>query len=129
MELKNAMKHLLITILILLPFTANAATYTQISLEYENLGVFYSERTYQWNALGLNDSNEWVNINSEVDWKVEENNLAGQTHTPVTIDENGLATLVSSWGRVNVAISYPKAVPPKPRYDWLNSILMLLRRK
>lgn len=113
------MRYLLALIFILIPIDTFAAKYSRLALEYESVGVFRENKTYQWKVLGLNKSNRWVDATKEVDWYVEPNPLDGQSHIPITINKNGLTTFKSKWGRANVSACYPKGCydkiePPVP---------------
>ncbi len=125
-----------ISFLLLLVSIVNcaAATYTDIKIEPEHVGVFYTNETQQFTALGLKSNGDWVDITAEVDWYVEENPLTDQTLTPgqvATIDEGGLATAVSDWGRINITACYPKGCGVKKADlpGWIPALNLLLYEK
>ncbi len=98
-------------ILLLLPIQAIADDYIALSVEPLDIGVFVENQTQQFHCFGKLPDGSWVNITNEVDWYVEEYPFEIQTipaSKTVSIDENGLATVLQSWGRVNVSACYPK---------------------
>lgn len=93
-------------ILFLTPTKGYCQNYSAIKVRPMDVGVFWNLKTQQFTARGLNASGAWVDITSEVSWKSSDPEI-------VTIDENGLATAVRSWGTVDITAIYPK-IPTKP---------------
>ena len=70
----------------------------------------------------------WEDITDKVDWYVEEYPFAIQTipaSETVSVDENGLATILESWGRVNVSACYPKGCGPGNEKDALRVLTII----
>ncbi len=88
--------------LLLLPSSGYSAGYSKILIEPEDVGVFWSVKTQQFVAWGLNDeSGDWDEITLDVGWESSDPGI-------VTIDETGLATAIQSWGKINIIATYPK---------------------
>ena len=80
-----------------------AADFVGIKMFPENVGVFTSDGKQQFIAFGVLATGSTVNITDQVDWVSSNNSI-------VTIDEKGLATIVSgkTSGQVKITCSYPK---------------------
>lgn len=80
-----------------------AQTFDSIRMFPKHIGIFTSVGTQQFVAYGIKAGQSPVNITKNVSWISSDNNK-------VTIDENGLATVVDgvTSGQVKVTCSYPK---------------------
>ncbi len=88
--------------------------YVKLTIEPHNVGVFYENKTQQFTAYGYTTSGEKIDITEKVDWYIDPKGYPHSPDQPVaagavaTIDETGLATVHSTWGRVVVYAAYPK---------------------
>lgn len=89
-----------------------ADEFVRIKIYPENVGVFTSVGDQQFVAFGIAANGSTTNITDRVSWESSDPSI-------VTIDENGLASLVDAGtravingtkqGYVNISCSYPKA--------------------
>ena len=111
-----------------------ADNYVDLKIEPADVGVFFVNKSEQFTAFGKTSSGKWVDITTEVDWYVEDFPFIGQTmpvSQVVKIDKNGLATVLSTWGRVKVSACYPKGChePVIPPWGAAVNFLLLKRKK
>ncbi len=110
---------------------SDAASYVSIKIEPENVGVFYVNKTQQFTAFGETAAGDFVDITDQVDWYVEPFPFAEQTLSAreiVTIDETGLATVLSTWGRVKISACLPKGCGGQNQPGWIPAINLLLHK-
>ena len=88
--------------LLLVAGSSFAATYTAINMYPRNVGVFTTDGKQQFVAYGQTATG-WTNITTNVGWESSDESI-------VTIDDNGLATIVAgkTFGQVKISCSYPK---------------------
>jgi hypothetical protein len=81
-----------------------AADYVSIKIFPEHVGVFTADGEQQFVAFGYDAAGKATNITKEVGWESSKENL-------VTINENGLATIVGSvtTGQVKISATFPKS--------------------
>lgn len=79
-----------------------AEEYTSLNIYPKNVGVFTTDGKQQFIVFGHTATGR-ENITTQVDWKSSNENI-------VTIDENGLATIVNGQtaGQVRISCTYPK---------------------
>lgn len=94
---------LLFALLLVSKGNAVAADYVSLKMYPQHVGVFTVDGKQQFVAFGVTASGSTVNITSDVAWSSSNKNI-------VTIDKNGLATIVGSVtsGQVKITCSYPK---------------------
>jgi hypothetical protein len=89
----------------LLSFGGNcfAAEYVELKMYPEHVGVFTVDGQQQFIAFGIKSNGNRENITSQVSWESSDENI-------VTIDQDGLATIVGSVtsGQVKISCLYPK---------------------
>ncbi len=113
--MKTTKSILMAMALMLLMVTSTYATeYTSMVIEPNHVGVFYELGEQQFDAFGLTTEGEWVNITTEVDWYTEDMAFDEQPEDVVTIDQTGLVTINSAWGRVKISACYPKGCKIEP---------------
>jgi len=80
-----------------------AAEYVKLKMYPEHVGVFTSDGEQQYVVFGYMSDGSSTNLTSKVNWESSNENI-------ITIDDNGLATIVDSVtrGQVTVSCSYPK---------------------
>ena len=78
-------------------------TYTELVINPQDVGVFWTTKTQQFKAWGRFGPGEddWDDLTEEVGWESSDTDV-------VTIDSKGLATCVSSWGTVDITAKFPK---------------------
>ncbi|GAB4332547.1 MAG: hypothetical protein Kow0089_00480 [Desulfobulbaceae bacterium] len=81
-----------------------AQEYDSIKIYPENVGVFLKQGSQQFVAFGIKAGQAPVNITKKVGWKSSDPSI-------VTIDDNGLATIVDgvTHGQVKITATYPKS--------------------
>ncbi len=117
----------LVMIFVLLPVAVSGKTLVGLKIKPENVGVFYQNKTQQFQAIGVFSDGSEENYTKKVGWSIEANPLLDQTLSPqqvAKINENGLATVNNTWGRINVVATYPKPITHK-----LTGIIDLLLKK
>ena len=79
-----------------------ADTYSALTIFPKNVGVFTVDGKQQFVAFG-SSANGLINITRKVSWESSD-------ESKVTIDENGLATIVGgvTMGNVKISCTYPK---------------------
>jgi hypothetical protein len=84
-----------------------AADYVSIKIFPEHVGVFTADGEQQFVAFGYDAAGKATNITKEVGWVVSGEN----SENLVTINENGLATIVGSatFGQVKISATFPKS--------------------
>lgn len=103
--------------------SAIAAEISAVKVYPEHVGMYTTVKTQQYVAYGLVDAGGgtagMINITKNVDWISSNEDI-------VTIDENGLATLVTgvTSGQVKITCSYPKTgnIGPATNLLLLNSV-------
>lgn len=85
---------------------AFAADYVSLKMYPQHVGVFTVDGEQQFVAFGVKANGSTVNITSEVSWESSDERI-------VTIDTNGLASIVGPYGavtsgQVKITCSYPK---------------------
>ncbi len=118
----------LTTLALLLPANLYAKKLVSIKIKPEDVGVFYENRTQQFQAIAVFDDGSTADYTTQVGWSLSTNSFVNQTHTPedvATINANtGLATIKSSWGRVNVVATYPKPEIPSVSLEGVYGLLL-----
>ncbi len=91
-----------------------AVEYVSIKLYPEHVGVFTSVMKQQFVAFGVTANGTSTNITELVGWESSDESV-------VTIDENGLATVVpgKTYGQVKISCSYPKSGKVQPGVQML----------
>jgi hypothetical protein len=102
---KRNVATILVLAALLLSFGSSclAADYVALKIYPEHAGVFIADGEQQYVAFGVKSDGSRVNITSQVAW-------GSSDASTVTIDENGLATVVGAVtsGQVEITCSYPK---------------------
>lgn len=139
---------LLFVSLFSLPATwVHAGDPVALKVQPEHVGVFSNLGRQQFQAIAVFADGSEVDYTDRVGWSIEAYPFTNQTITPdqvATIDRHGLATVLSSWGRVKIVATYPpppvftpspinllllKAPPPEeplPANAFLPAIYLLL---
>ncbi len=102
------------TLLFLLILSSNnlvfAKALVSIKVTPEHVGVFTSVGKQQFTATGVFSDGSEQDYTTKVSWSLSGSAFSGQTLKPssiATINQKGLATIKSTWGRVRVNATYP----------------------
>lgn len=91
----------------------------------EHVGVFSEVGKQQFTAIATFADGSEQDYTDKVGWSIVAYPFSKQTTTPeqvATIDRHGLATVLTSWGRVRVQATYP---PPKKTAQRVLNLLLL----
>ena len=91
----------------------------------EHVGVFYELGKQQFTAIASFADGTEEDYTDKVGWSIEAYPFSKQTTPPeqvATIDQHGLAKVLTSWGRVSVQATYP---PPQKIAQRVLNILLL----
>lgn len=104
----------LVVLSILISGNCSAGEFVSIKLFPEHVGVFTTVMKQQFVAFGVDANGVSTNITEQVGWESSDQSI-------VTIDENGLATVVSdkTAGQVKISCSYPKIGKLQPGVNML----------
>lgn len=118
----------LLLVFLITPAVGYGKSVVKINIKPEDVGVFYKNKTQQFQAIAVFSDGSQADYTKKVGWSIAKNPFPNQTLAPTkvaTINENGLATVVSTWGRVNVVATYPKPKPkPPPALAGIYDILL-----
>ena len=98
---KNVVRGFIAAAVLSLVATSAAANYEALRIYPEHVGIFVEDGKQQFIAIGITSNGVGENITDKVEWISSDPNL-------VTIDENGMATVLSTSGQVRITCSYPK---------------------
>ena len=98
---KTGIAFLVLTLLLALGGTCSAAEYVSLKIFPEHVGVFTTDGEQQFVAIAYDAAGRATNVTDQVSWKSSDANVA-------TINESGLATVISKSGQALITASYPK---------------------
>lgn len=113
--------------ILLCPGLAAAKKLVALKVYPEHVGVFAQVGTQQFTAIAVFDDGSRADYTEKVGWSIVPYPFANQDlkpHEVAKIDQKGLATVLSSWGRVRVRATYPPPVAASNSVS--SSILRLL---
>jgi hypothetical protein len=110
----------------------NGTELISLKITPNDVGVFYQNKTQQFKAIGVTPDGTVVDLTKKVDWSIDPEGFPYKSSDQnmdegaiATIDNEGLATVHDTWGRVMVNVCYPRGCNGGVNVTSATSILLL----